>query len=456
MTDEPTLALEKPDPEPDRTGPSLLRAAVRAPIEARTWKELVYLVAAFILGCAGVTYLFLGIGGGLYISIFIIGIPVFAAMILGGRVWGRIYRSLTEHLLDTPLPAPPPFTPRPGFLGWLRSAFTDRTSWRALAFLLVQSALGVVVGYLVLMIGVVSVFIVLSPIFWVIEKPVNIDSNGVEHISLAQFGNVFVDTWPKVIAFAACGLIACYLMIWVMRGVCRLHRMLAIALLTPTEKDHQLVELQASRRAAVENSAATLRRLERDLHDGTQARLVSIAMALSRAEDRVAAGGDPTDLINEARAGSKEALTELRELVRGIHPPALDLGLEPALETLAARCALPVELRVLLPQRPEPAIEAIAYFSAAELLTNVVKHAAATQVWLSVLPAGTDAIALSVRDNGLGGALQPIAPNGDSFVGGGLSGLAARARTVDGHLTVESPPNGPTVVTMVLPLTVPR
>lgn len=456
MIDEPTLVLEKPGPEPARPGPSLLRTVLLAPFQARAWKELAYLIVALVLGCIAIAYLFLGIAGGAYISIFILGIPVLATVILGGRVWGHIYRWLTEHLLDTPVPTPPAFAPRPGFLGWLRSAFTDRTSWRALLFLISQGILGVVGGYVVLMAGMVCAFIVVSPVFWAIDDPVQVDEYGVEHHALAQFNNFYVDTWPKVLAFAALGLIGLFIMVWVMRGVCWLHRMLAITLLSPTARDNQLTELQASRAAAVADSAATLRRLERDLHDGTQARLVSIAMALSRAEERVATGGDPTDLINEARAGSKEALTELRELVRGIHPPALDLGLEAALETLAARCALPVDLRVMLPQRPEPAIEAIAYFSVAELLTNVVKHAGATQAWVSVLPAGSEGLAVSVRDNGLGGVLQPAEPNGESFVAGGLSGLAARARTVDGRLTVDSPPNGPTVVTMLLPLMVPR
>ncbi len=461
MPAEPTLVLPKPGPEPsepapERTGPPPWLVFLRAPFTARTWKEFAYLLVAMVLGGIATLYLGFAIGGGLYLSIFVLGIPILAAVLLGGRLWGRVYRAVIGTLLDTRLPEPPPFAPRPGFFGWLRGAFTDRTSWRALLFLLAQAVLGVAVGYVVLVVGVMSVFVVLSPIFWVIDHPINVDENGVEHHSLAQFGDFYVETWPRVIGFALLGVIACLLMPWVMRGVCWLHRLLAVLLLTPTARDRQLAELQASRRAAVEDSAATLRRLERDLHDGTQARLVSIAMALARAEERMAAGGDPTELIAQARSGSKEALTELRELVRGIHPPALELGLEPALETLVARCALPVELRVLLPVRPDPALEAIAYFSVAELLTNVVKHAGATQIWVSVLPQGAERFAISVRDNGVGGVLQPAVGTGDTGVGGGLSGLAARARTVDGELAVDSPSGGPTVVTVLLPLTVPR
>ncbi|MGW5111028.1 sensor histidine kinase [Nocardia sp. NPDC004123] len=456
----PSIVLDPPapqsDPGPRPTPASVLRTFLVTPFRARTWKEFAYLIIVFGLGCAAAVYLFLGIGGSLYLSVFVLGIPVLAAMILGGRVWGRIHRVLGAVLLDAALPEPPPFTFRPGPIGWLRSAFTDRTSYRALLFLILDGLLGVVIGYGVLTAVAVTGFVALSPIPWALMDPANVDERGVSHRSMIQFGDYYLDTWPRVLGFAALGVLGCFLLPWLIRGVCFLHRVLALWLLTPTARDLELAGLRESRRAAVDDSTATLRRLERDLHDGTQARLVGIAMMLGRAEERIAAGGDAAELIAQARTGSKEALTELRELVRGIHPPALELGLEPALETLAARCALPVELRVLLPLRPSPAIEAIAYFSVAELLTNVVKHAAANRIWVAVLPAGTDALAVSVRDNGQGGALQPVGGPGEGVVVGGLSGLAQRARAVDGTLTVDSPIGGPTVVTLVLPLAGPQ
>ncbi|MBF6175470.1 sensor histidine kinase [Nocardia blacklockiae] len=452
---EPTLALERPD-RPPLTAGRVFRAILRAPFEARTWKELAYLVVALVLGGLAIMWLFGGFGAGLYSSIILLGIPLLALVLLAGRIWGRVYRAVGSALLDTPMPAPPAFTPRPGLLGWLRSAFTDRTSWRALVFLIAEAVLGLFGGYVVLTIVAMTVFTAISPIPWVVFHPINVDDQGREHHSLAQFGTFYVDTWPRVLAMAAVGVLGCLALPWLVRGVCWLHRQLSLALLTPTARDRRLVELQESRRVAVQDSAATLRRLERDLHDGTQARLVTIAMALGRAEERLAAGGDPGDLIADAHASSKEALAELRELVRGIHPPALELGLEPALETLTARCAVPVELRVELPQRPNPAIEAIAYFTVAELLTNVVKHAGATRAWVSVLPFGAHNIAVGVRDDGHGGVRQPVAPDGDTAVSGGLAGLAARARAVDGTLTVDSPAGGPTVVTVTLPVEGPR
>ncbi|MEC3920485.1 sensor histidine kinase [Nocardia sp. CDC160] len=455
----PTLAFEPPapQPDPDRTGPGTpLRAFLLTPFRARTWKEFAYLITVFVLGCLATAYLFLLVGGSLYLSLVLIGIPVLAVVLLGGRVWGKVYRGLAAVLLDTPLPEPPPFTFAPGPIRWLRAAFTDRVSWRAMLFLLLECVLGMMVGYVVLTVMAMIGYTAISPIPWVVFHPTNVDAQGVSHHSQFQFGDYYIDTWPRVLGIAAIGVLLCFLLPWLLRGVCRLHLLLSRWLLTPTARDHKLAELRESRRAAVDDAAATLRRLERDLHDGTQARLVSIAMMLGRAEERMASGGDAIELITLARMGSKEALTELRELVRGIHPPALELGLEPALETLAARCAIPVELRVLLPVRPSPAIEAIAYFSVAELLTNVVKHTAANRIWVAVLPSGADAISVSVRDNGHGGALQPVDAPGEAVVAGGLSGLAQRARAVDGSLFVDSPVGGPTVVTLVLPIAGPQ
>lgn len=441
-------------PAPDAR--AALLALLVAPFRARTWKEFTYLIMAGGLGFLAAGYGLLGFGGTLYLSLFVVGIPLLACVILGARVWGKVYRVLGIILLDAELPDPPPFTFQRSPWGWLRAAFTDRTAWRAVAFLVIQTVLGVAVGGGVLLVIALAGILAVSPLLWLYFRPTNVDEQGVPHHSFLQFGDYYVETWPRVLVVGLLGLLGCFVLPWLIRGVCQVHRLTAYWLLTPTVRDQQLVELQESRRAAVNDATATLRRLERDLHDGTQARLVSIAMMLGRAEERTAAGGEAGELIAQARAGTKEALTELRELVRGIHPPALELGLGPALETLAARCAVPVELRVMLPVRPTPAIETIAYFSVAELLTNVVKHAAATHIWVAVLPTGNAALAVSVRDNGQGGALQPAEVRGEAVVAGGLSGLAVRARAVDGTLVVDSPVGGPTVVTMYLPIAGPQ
>jgi signal transduction histidine kinase len=191
-----------------------------------------------------------------------------------------------------------------------------------------------------------------------------------------------------------------------------------------------------------------LRRLERDLHDGTQIRLATLAMNLGMAMDRLAATDDQPglaavrDLVGTAHQSAKDAMAELRDLARGIHPAALDGGLPDALATLAAGSPVPVHLTTSIPRRPSQAIETIAYFCAAELLANAVKHSGASTISLTV--TGQAELVLRVADDGRGGA--------DPSTGSGLAGLAQRARTVDGRLEITSPPGGPTQVTVELPL----
>ena len=208
-------------------------------------------------------------------------------------------------------------------------------------------------------------------------------------------------------------------------------------------------DLEEKRAGAVEESAARLRRIERDLHDGAQVRLTALAMTLGEARESLAARGAPAEgpddvpaLIAAAHQAAKDTLAELRDLARGIHPPALDRGLEPALRGLAGCGALPVRLDIGLAGRPSPAIESMVYFSAAELLANAAKHSGASLVTITVRD-DDDRIQLAVADDGAGGARL--------VAGGGLAGLRERIRTVDGRLGIDSAAGGPTVVTIELP-----
>jgi len=210
-------------------------------------------------------------------------------------------------------------------------------------------------------------------------------------------------------------------------------------------------ELEQSRAHVVDDSAARLRRIERDLHDGAQAQMVAVAMKLGLATKKLGILVDGTgqtdldrvlELVAAAHRGAKEAVTELRDLARGIHPPVLDQGLGTALTSLAARSDLPVELVIDLPERPSAAIETIAYFCAAELLTNVTKHSGATHATLEAVHM-SGLMRVRVSDNGCGGARVDAS--------GGLAGLAERIKTVDGRLQLSSPPGGPTAVTVELP-----
>ena len=203
-------------------------------------------------------------------------------------------------------------------------------------------------------------------------------------------------------------------------------------------------ELQDRRARAVDESAARLRRIERDLHDGAQVRLAALAMTLGEIKENLAQGGDDRTLAlaSAAHQNAKDTLTELRDLARGIHPPVLDRGLGPALGILAATSALPVTVTADLAERPSPAIEAMAYFCAAELLANAAKHSGAGQV----------AVGLREQDHGLLMSVTDDGPGGARLVpGGGLAGLLERVQTVDGRLEVHSPPGGPTTVTVELP-----
>jgi signal transduction histidine kinase len=208
-------------------------------------------------------------------------------------------------------------------------------------------------------------------------------------------------------------------------------------------------ELQERRARAVDQSAARLRRIERDLHDGAQVRLAALAMVLGEVTENLehADGGGDGDghirmLIGAAHRNAVETLAELRDLARGIHPPALDRGLAPALSSLADTVSIPVDVSVRAGERPSAAIEAIAYFCAAELLANITKHSGASRAAISI---GDDRgqMLMTVTDNGSGGAR--LAP------GGGLEGLRERVQTVDGHIGIDSPAGGPTAITISLP-----
>ncbi len=207
-------------------------------------------------------------------------------------------------------------------------------------------------------------------------------------------------------------------------------------------------ELEEKRARAVDESAARLRRIERDLHDGAQVRLAALAMTLGEVKEGLEqdATGSDSDriqkLVAAAHANAKQTLAELRDLARGIHPPVLDRGLSAALATLADTSPVPVTVGVDTMARPSPAIEAIAYFCAAELLANVAKHSGASHAAISVT-GQAGALLMTVTDDGAGGA--------HSAPGGGLAGLQERVQTVDGRLAIDSPPGGPTMITIELP-----
>jgi signal transduction histidine kinase len=235
---------------------------------------------------------------------------------------------------------------------------------------------------------------------------------------------------------------------WVARAVAETDEAAGRALLGSSRSEELALRVEALARSRAEVVAATdaeRRRIERDLHDGAQRRLVSLAMQLGMARASLADAPEPVrQVIEQAHDEATEALAELRQLVRGLHPAVLDdRGLDAALSGIAANAPLPVRLRVDVGARCSPAIEAVAYFVVSEALTNAAKHAGAGQAEVTVERAG-DRLRVVVADDGRGGA---------TLEGGGtgLRGLAQRAAAVDGTLAVDSPPGGPTAITVELP-----
>jgi signal transduction histidine kinase len=235
---------------------------------------------------------------------------------------------------------------------------------------------------------------------------------------------------------------------WLPPGVAiRAHARLSRALLAPSEKSRlalRVQQLTESRAETVDTQAAELRRIERDLHDGAQARLVSLGMSLALAEQQLVDDPDSARaLLTEARTASSAALSELRDLVRGIHPPVLaDRGLVGAVQALALAAPIPVTVRAELVVRMPAPVESAAYFAVAEVLANVIKHSRATAAAIELSYDGAHLRAV-VSDNGVGGA--------DPASGTGLRGIERRLSAFDGTLEVESPPGGPTRLVMVLP-----
>ena len=250
-----------------------------------------------------------------------------------------------------------------------------------------------------------------------------------------------VDIW--LTAAGVAGLLAAP---WLTAGVHRLDVRTARALLGPSrtsELEHRVEQLSQTRAGVVDAADAERRRLERDLHDGTQQRLVSLAINLGMARAQVNNTEEARQAIADAHEEAKSALAELRDLIRGLHPAVLeDRGLDAALSGVAARMPIPVRLTVDLPRRPAPVIEAVAYFVVSEGLANIVKHAQASQAEVIVSRAG-DRLHIIVSDDGVGGA--------DPSRGTGLTGLANRAASVDGTFEIVSPPDGPTLLTVDLP-----
>ncbi|HEY0716975.1 MAG TPA: sensor domain-containing protein [Streptosporangiaceae bacterium] len=371
---------------------------------------------------------------------------------------------LGAWILHAQITPPAPFRRPPGgVIVRLDARLRDGTGWRAAGYLLLKLPV-VTLQYFALGCWTCGLADLSCPLWWPLFRR-HAAGRVLRPLPAAApppfSGGVHASTWAGTLWVALFGVALLLAAPWLTRGAVLVDRWLIRSLLGPGPLAQRVRDLERARSQAVDDSVALLRQVERDLHDGAQVRLATMAMNLGMAREKLGRVGEPTrpadldrirELVVLAHQGAKEALVELRELVRGIHPPVLDTGLGEALITLAAGSAIPVTVTAGVPgeppARPSPAIETIAYFCVAELLANAIKHSGASKIAVRAETVAAEdgrLLRLQVSDDGAGGA--------DTGSGRGLAGLRRRIGTVDGQLSVDSPAGGPTQVVVELPMT---
>ncbi|MER5448025.1 sensor domain-containing protein [Streptomyces sp. NPDC002764] len=420
-----------------------LPAGLRAPFEARSWREFGYVLLSLPIGIMLFVYAvtMLSLGAGLLVTF--LGIPVLAAGLAGCRGFGALERARARGMLELEVADPEPLRmKKSGLMAWMGAVLKSGTSWRTLLYAVLQFPWSVFSFVVAVNFWAYGWALLTYPLwFWVF--PVYVGQGGLQLYGDAHH-SVYLDNPFEITVTALVGLLFTLATPWIVRALTMVNRLMVHGLLGPSRLSARVVELESDRGVVVDTAAADLRRIERDLHDGAQARLVALAMDLGLAKEKLTE--DPqaaARMVDEAHGEVKTALQELRDLARGIHPAVLtDRGLDAALSAVASRCTVPVQVEVELAERPAPAIEGIAYFTVSELLQNISKHARATWAAVDVWRV-EDRLMVQVMDNGVGGA--------DASAGSGLGGLAERLDAVDGILLVDSPAGGPTRVTAELP-----
>jgi signal transduction histidine kinase len=411
---------------------------LRPIVDARTYGRILYLLLALPLGVAEFTFLVTAISFGFGTAVTLIGIPVLIGAMWAWRWLAELERSLIGRLVGVEIPSP--YRPDPeGGRFWRRVAarVSDPATWKDLAFLLLQLPLGIVSFTVTATVLGAGLGLLFAPAYyWALP-----DGDWIAALE--------VDTLIEALAAVPVGALILLLGIPGLSALGRLYGWLAAQLLgsnADPELTAQVHELQDARSRIIAAADAERRRIERDLHDGAQQRLVALALNLRMAEQR-AAGGDPAaaELVRQAGEEANLALKELRDLARGIHPAILtNRGLPAALEDLAARATVPVEVTGAPDERLPDAVEAAAYFVVSECLANIGKHAQASSATVAA-SIQDGRLSVVVADDGVGGAEL-----GD---GSGMQGLVDRVGALSGSLTIDSPPGEGTHVVASIPLT---
>lgn len=427
-----------------------------APLTRRARRELLYCGLGGLAGVTGfwVTLVLLVLGLTVSASVLgtVVGLLLLTLALRLSRRIGSLHRRLGNRLLGSRLPgqhveAPPRFQPGTGILGRLDRRLRDRAAWRSVWYNLVKLPVSVLQLYAVL-VAAGGLFDLADPMIWLFSQQYGGRGPGSLPVwqPLPFGGNFTAHSWLATVPAALLGTASLVAAAWAVRGISAADRALIRGLLGPRTMAERVSELERTRTLAVEDAAAALRRVERDLHDGAQMRLAALAMNLGMAREKLEDPDSETvkELIDAAHRNAVDALADLRDLARGIHPPVLDSGLASALASLATSSAIPASVTADIATRPEPAIETIAYFCAAELIANATKHSYANEIKINIHTERGGVLRLAVSDDGVGGA--------DVSRGSGLAGLVQRVSTVDGRLDVSSPGGGPTTVTVELPL----
>ncbi|MDX3249000.1 sensor histidine kinase, partial [Streptomyces sp. ME18-1-4] len=364
----------------------LLPSGLREPLTARHWRELLYVLLGLPIGIVLFTFAvtMLSLGAGLLVTF--LGVPVLAAGLAACRGFGAVERARARGLLGLEVDAPEPLRPRgSGPMAWMGAVLKSGTSWRNVLYAVVQFPWAVFSFGVTVTVWSFGWSMLTYPLwFWVF--PVYGGQGGLQLYGDEQH-SIYLDNPFEIAVTALVGLLITLATPWIVRALTTVDRLLVHGLLGPTSLGARVVELESDRGVVVDTAAADLRRIERDLRDGAQARLVALAMDLGVAKETLRENPQAAArMVDDAHGEVKTALQELRDLARGIHPAVLtDRGLDAALSAVASRCVVPVRVEVDLVERPAPAIEGIAYFTVSELLQNISKHSgarsAAVDVW---------------------------------------------------------------------------
>lgn len=416
-----------------------LRQALRQRRYVRTawpWRATLYLLTSVPLGLATLTALLLLAVAGSALTVVLIGIPLLLTLVLSGIPLAALERRRLRLLDPRPIAATHREPDGTGLTAWLRTRLQERATWRELGYALLFA----LVLWPLEALAVGTALVVCGGL---IAAPVMLAASGGEEARVLKIW--LIDTYPPAFAALLAGLVLLPLFAYPLGVLTAGRTALTRQLLSAPESglDSRIRELGRSRMRLVDAFEAERRRIERDLHDGAQQRLVALSMTLGLA--RLEGPAEPlAGLLAKAHGEAGVALVEIRELIRGIHPQVLtDRGLRAAVEDVADRSVVPVDVDFDLPDRLPEAVETAVYFAVCEALANVAKHSGAGHARVSGR-TDKDRLVVEVSDDGAGGA--------DTGGGTGLQGVADRISVLDGHLLLSSPPGGPTVFRLQVPM----